>query len=240
MRYELTDYEWAAIKPFLPNKPRGVPRVNDRRVLNGIFWVLRSGAPWRDLPTIYGPRTTCYNRFVRWRRAGIWDRILQALTRAHDAAVQMIDTSMVRVHQHACIADSGNQNTGVFCPDCGVRIYHVPNVQDVLALKPGTLDDTTWLRPDYFVWMKSAQGWVPVPNGVTALEGQTWRAVLSKSCGDPYFSQPRLRQVRDGSQRAAWGGDREPRFMPARKVTFSTARSLLLRAAGRSEPALNA
>ena len=45
MRYELTDFEWAAIKPFLPNKPRGVPRVNDRRVLNGIFWVLRSGAP---------------------------------------------------------------------------------------------------------------------------------------------------------------------------------------------------
>ena len=50
MRYELTDSEWTAIKPFLPNKPRGVPRVNDRRVLNGIFWVLRSGAPWRDLP----------------------------------------------------------------------------------------------------------------------------------------------------------------------------------------------
>lgn len=52
MRYELTDYEWAAIKPMLPNKPRGVPRVNDRRVLNG-------------------PYTTCYNRFVRWRR-GVW------------------------------------------------------------------------------------------------------------------------------------------------------------------------
>ena len=50
MRYELTDHEWAAIRPMLPNKPRGVPRVNDRRVLNGIFWVLRSGAPWRDLP----------------------------------------------------------------------------------------------------------------------------------------------------------------------------------------------
>jgi transposase len=50
MRHDLTDYEWAAFKPFLPNKPRGVPRVNGRRVLNGIFWVLRSGAPWRDLP----------------------------------------------------------------------------------------------------------------------------------------------------------------------------------------------
>ena len=47
MRYD-TDFEWAAIRSFLPNKPRGIPRVEDRRVLNGIFWVLRSGAPWRD------------------------------------------------------------------------------------------------------------------------------------------------------------------------------------------------
>jgi transposase len=69
MRYELTDYEWTAIKPMLPNKPRGVPRVNDRRVLNGIFWVLHSGAPWRDLPGAFGPYTTCYNRFVGAGRA---------------------------------------------------------------------------------------------------------------------------------------------------------------------------
>src|SRR6187200_1723286 len=62
MRYELSDYEWSVIKPMLPNKPRGVPRVNDRRVFNGIFWVLRSGAPWRDLPESFGPCTTCYNR----------------------------------------------------------------------------------------------------------------------------------------------------------------------------------
>ena len=52
MRYELSDYEWTAIKPMLPNEPRGVQCVNDRRVLNGIFWVLRSGAPWRDLPAL--------------------------------------------------------------------------------------------------------------------------------------------------------------------------------------------
>ena len=56
MRYELTEFEWTAIRPFLPNKPRGVPRVNDRRVL--IFWILRSGAPWRDLPEGFGPYTT--------------------------------------------------------------------------------------------------------------------------------------------------------------------------------------
>ena len=84
MRYELADYEWAAIKPMLPNKPRGVPRVNDRRILNGIFWVLRSGAPWRDLPDHFGPYTTCYNRFVRWRRVGVWGRIIDALAKKKD------------------------------------------------------------------------------------------------------------------------------------------------------------
>jgi transposase len=89
------------------------PRVNDRRVLNGIFWVLRSGAPWRDLPTNFGPYTTCYNRFVRWRRAGVWGKIMDALSRAHDAAVQMIDTSIVRVHQHgACITRNRRQSMG--------------------------------------------------------------------------------------------------------------------------------
>ena len=70
-RYDLTDFEWRVIEPLLPNKPRGVPRVDDRRVLNGICWVLSSGAPWRDLPERYGPRTTCYNRFVRWRKSGV-------------------------------------------------------------------------------------------------------------------------------------------------------------------------
>src|SRR5579862_5867047 len=113
MRYELADYEWSVIKPMPPNKPRGVHRVNDRRVLNGIFWVLRSGAPCRDLPEAFGPYTTCYNRFVRWRRAGAWSRIIDALATAHDAAVQMIDTSIVRVHQHgACITRNQRQSMG--------------------------------------------------------------------------------------------------------------------------------
>src|ERR1700720_4048883 len=82
---------------------QGVRRASwdDRRVLNGICWVLRSGAPWRDLPDCYGPCITCHNRFVRWRRAGVWGQIMDALAAAHDAAVQMIDASIVRLHQHA-------------------------------------------------------------------------------------------------------------------------------------------
>ncbi len=106
-RYDLTDFEWRVIEPLLPNKPRGVPRVDDRRVLNGIFWVLRSGAPWRDLPERYGPRTTCYNRFVRWRRAGVWDRLMDAISAAYDGDIQIIDSTSIRAHQQAATAKRG-------------------------------------------------------------------------------------------------------------------------------------
>ena len=106
-RYELTDFEWKAIEPHLPNKPRGVPRVDDRRVLNGIFWVLRSGSPWSEMPERYGPRTTVYNRFNRWRKAGVWDRLMDAIVTAHDGDVQMLDTSVVRVHQQGATAKRG-------------------------------------------------------------------------------------------------------------------------------------
>jgi hypothetical protein len=72
------------------------------------------------------------------------------------------------------IADSGNEVTGVFCPECGVRIYHaLKSAPDILSLKPGTLDDTHWLRPELFIWMSSGQGWVPVPSSVKAFERQT-------------------------------------------------------------------
>lgn len=69
-------------RPLLPNKVRGVRRVDDRRVLNGIFWRLRTEAPWADIPERYEPHTTCVNRFNRWRKAGLWDRILAALLMA--------------------------------------------------------------------------------------------------------------------------------------------------------------
>ena len=82
-------------------KPRGVPRVDDRRVLNGIFWVLRSGSPWRDLPERYGPHTTGYSRFRRWTKAGVRDRIMDAMTEAYGGDVRMIDGTSMRVHHSA-------------------------------------------------------------------------------------------------------------------------------------------
>ncbi len=93
MRYDLTDFEWSVIEPLLPTNRPGPKRVDDRRVLNGIFWVLRSGAPWRDLPERYGPYTTVHNRFNRWGKAGVWDRIMDAITEAYDGDIQMIASS---------------------------------------------------------------------------------------------------------------------------------------------------
>jgi transposase len=84
MRYELTDYEWTAIKSMLPNKPRGIPRVDDRRVLNGIFWVLRSGASWRDLPGALAPTlpatTALFAGAGRVSGAGSWMHLLLLMT----------------------------------------------------------------------------------------------------------------------------------------------------------------
>ena len=99
-RFDLTDFERSVIEPLLPTDVRGMPRRDDRQVLNGIMWRLRTGAPWADIPARYGPHTTCVNRFNRWRARGIWDRILKAVSEAYDGEVQMIDSSSMRVHQH--------------------------------------------------------------------------------------------------------------------------------------------
>ena len=106
-RFDLTDEEWAVIAPLLPNKPRGVARVDDRRVLNGIFYILRTGSPWRDLPARYGPYTTVYNRYNRWAKQGVWLRVFEALSAAAPDALHLIDSSIVRAHQHAAGAKRG-------------------------------------------------------------------------------------------------------------------------------------
>lgn len=73
-RYELTDGERSIIERLLPNKPRGIPSVDARRVLDSILWCFRTSSPWVEIPERYGLSTTCYSRFVRWCKAEVWGR----------------------------------------------------------------------------------------------------------------------------------------------------------------------
>jgi hypothetical protein len=68
-QFDLTDFEWNIIQLLLPNKSRGIPRVDDRRVVNGISWCFRTGSPWADVPERYCPCAACHNLFVRWTRS---------------------------------------------------------------------------------------------------------------------------------------------------------------------------
>ena len=110
-RFDLSDQEWAIIAPLLPNKPRGVARVDDRRVLNGIFYVLRTRSPLRDLPVGYGPYSTVYNRFNRWAKDGVWLRVFNALAERSPQSMALIDSSIVRAHQHAAGGKKGARIT---------------------------------------------------------------------------------------------------------------------------------
>lgn len=108
-RHELTDEQWKQLEPLLPPKKRatGRPSEDHRRIINGILWKLRTGAPWRDLPERYGPWSTVYSRFFRWKRQGIWDQIFSALiVKAEEEGsvnweIHLIDSTVVRAHQHA-------------------------------------------------------------------------------------------------------------------------------------------
>jgi len=114
-RFDLTDGEWEIIAPLLPSRqdrPRGGrPTENDRRVLNGIFFVLRTGTPWRDVPERYGPYTSVYNRFNRWAKAGVWLRVFEALAARSPQSLHLIDSSIIRAHQHAAGGKKGAKIT---------------------------------------------------------------------------------------------------------------------------------
>ena len=100
--YWLSEAQFDRLQPLLPNKPRGVPRVDDRRVISGIIHVLRHGLMWRDAPSSYGPHKTLYNRFIRWSEAGVFDRIFAALASESDATdTVMIDATHLKAHRTA-------------------------------------------------------------------------------------------------------------------------------------------
>jgi putative transposase len=98
----LSAEQFARLEPLLPNKPRGVPRVDDRRVISGIIHVIRGGLMWRDAPAVYGPPKTLCNRFIRWSRIGVFDRIFATLAGSSAATdTVMIDATHLKAHRTA-------------------------------------------------------------------------------------------------------------------------------------------
>ena len=110
----LTDRQFARIAPHLPTDTRGKPRVDDRRVISGIVHVLKSGARWVDAPTVYGPRKTLYNRYVRWAAKGVWVNLFHSLARAGGPSRSSLSTARPSrlIAQHPAArggAQSGNR-----------------------------------------------------------------------------------------------------------------------------------
>jgi transposase len=110
-RYELTDEQWEQLKDMLPaeRKPQGGRLAkNNRQMVNAMLWVVRSGAPWRDLPEYYGPWQSVYTRFRRWEKLGLFDQMLKTIAANPDSESIMIDATIIRVHQHGAGAKGGS------------------------------------------------------------------------------------------------------------------------------------
>ena len=108
-RYELSASQWSRIEGFLPGRPDsvGVTAKDNRTFVNGVLWVLRSGARWKDRPPKYGNWKSAHKRFTRWARAGIWERIFRSLLADPDNTCVMIDSTIVRTHQQAVCGKGG-------------------------------------------------------------------------------------------------------------------------------------
>ena len=109
-RYELTDAQWERIAGILPGKlgDPGRSAADNRQFVNGVLWILRSGARWYDLPERYGKNwKSVHKRFTRWAKTGVWERIFKSLIKDPKNQYLMLDTTLVRVHQQAASGKGG-------------------------------------------------------------------------------------------------------------------------------------
>jgi transposase len=102
-RYELSELQWEAIKDFLPGRKEHVGRTaaDNRTFVNGVLWILRSGARWHDLPERYGKYKSVHKRFMRWAHSGVWEQVFHELVRDKKNQYLMLDSTIVRAHQQA-------------------------------------------------------------------------------------------------------------------------------------------
>jgi transposase len=114
-RHDISDKMWDILEPELPGKRGdwgGIAKDN-RRFINAVFWILRTGATWRDLPPDYGDWKNTHRRFCRWRDKGIWEKLLEKVSGEPDFKWLMMDATFVKVHFHAAGAVGGNQAMSV-------------------------------------------------------------------------------------------------------------------------------
>lgn len=111
-RHDISDRVWELMAPHLPGQEGqwGGIAEDNRRFINGVFWILRTGAPWRDLPPDYGGWSNTHRRFIRWRDKGVWEKLFAALIDEPDMEWLMIDATHIKVHPHAAGAVGGNQD----------------------------------------------------------------------------------------------------------------------------------
>jgi len=116
----LTAEQFSRLEPLLPSDTRGMPRVDDRRVISGIIHVLKSGGRWVDAPDVYGPHKTLYNRFVRWAAKGVWSDVFHALASSGGPPAQvLIDSSAVKAHRCASGGKGGSSDRTLAAPAAG-------------------------------------------------------------------------------------------------------------------------
>ena len=120
-RYELSEVQWARIAPLVPGKvgDPGRSGADNRLFVNGVLWVLRSGAYWQHLPERYGKWKSVHARFTRWAKAGVWEKVFAELIKDRDNQYLMLDTTLVRVHQQAASGKGGPKLRRWGVPEAG-------------------------------------------------------------------------------------------------------------------------
>lgn len=108
-RHELSDEQWLQLEPHLPGRKGdpGKSGADNRLFLNAVVWIARTGSPWRDLPERFGNWNSVFQRFNRWSKSGVWERLLQVIKRDPDLEDLLLDSSIIRAHQHAAGAKGG-------------------------------------------------------------------------------------------------------------------------------------
>jgi transposase len=134
----MSDEEWAFHERFIlaVRAPNGRKPMNHRLVLDGIFWIARTGSPWRDLPEEFGKWSSVYRQFRRWTLTGLWEQVMEALTESRivPEALQMIESTVIRAHHQAAGAKGGRRD-------------RVSVVQGVVSRPRSTSASTARVRP---------------------------------------------------------------------------------------------